>query len=353
MLIFTIRKYSFGVILILLFPNVLISQSFNDFERSNTEARFVFYNTENLFDIYKDSVKRDEDFTPDGAKHWDKWKYSEKQENLSKVIISIGGWDLPELVAFCEIENKKVLYDLTNYTSLKNKGYEIIHFESPDRRGIDVGFIYLKDKIEVLEAEPITINFPWDSNYKTRDILHAKLLLFKTDALHFFVCHWPSKWGGHLETDKSRFLVGSVLKKEIDKTYNENPGAKILVMGDMNDTPFDESLTEGLGAKTDTVNCKRNSLVNLSAAFVNDKTGTHKYQDNWSVIDHVIVNYDLLNPNNSMHVKDRRAYVFKEDYLIEKDPKFFGEKPFRTYVGMRYNGGYSDHLPVFVDFKLR
>jgi hypothetical protein len=200
---------------LLLIGGPLFSQTFNDFERGNTEARFVFYNTENLFDVIKDSIKRDEDFTPDGAKHWDKWKYNEKQNNLSKVIVSVGGWNLPELVAFCEIENKKVLYDLTNYTSLKNKGYEIVHFESPDRRGIDVGFIYLKEKIQVLNAEPVSINFPWDSTYKTRDILHAKLLLFGTDTLHFFVCHWPSKWGGHLETDKSRLFVGNVLTKYV------------------------------------------------------------------------------------------------------------------------------------------
>jgi len=245
------------------------------------------------------------------------------------------------------------LYDLTNYTSLKNNGYEIVHYESPDRRGIDVGFIYLKEKIQVLDSEPVQINFPWDSTYKTRDILHAELLLFGTDTLHFFVCHWPSKWGGHLETDKSRFFVGSVLKQKIQEVQSAEPNAKILVMGDMNDTPFDESVKEGLGAKTDSANCSSNDLINLSARFVAEKTGTHKYQSDWSVIDHVIVSCNLLNETEQLAIKNNNAYVFKPDYLIEKDLKHNGEKPFRSYNGMRYNAGYSDHLPVFIDFKLK
>lgn len=328
----------------------IYTQDFDDFERGKTEARFVFYNTENLFDVVDDSIKRDEDFTPDGAKHWDKWKYREKENNISKVIVSVGGWNLPELVAFCEIENQKVLYDLTNYTSLKGSGYEIVHYESPDRRGIDVGFIYLKEKIQVIKSEPIEIKFPWDSTYKTRDILYAQLLLFGTDTLNFFVCHWPSKWGGHLETDKSRFFVGSVLKEKIQTL---KPGANVLVMGDMNDTPFDESVTEGLGAKTDTMNCENSCLVNLSAKFVEEKSGTHKYQSEWSVIDHVIVSNNLLKTNNKFEVKNGSAYIFRPDFLIETDLKNNGDKPFRSYNGMRYNAGYSDHLPVFIDFKIK
>ncbi|MBD79737.1 MAG: endonuclease [Crocinitomicaceae bacterium] len=328
------------------------AQQFNDFERGKNEARFVFYNTENLFDIVDDSIKRDEDFTPDGAKHWTEGKYYKKQNNLGKVLVSVGGWNLPELVALGEIENKKVLYDLTNNTILEGKGYQIVHYESPDRRGIDVGFIYLKEKIKVLNSQAIQVNFPWDKSYKTRDILYSRLLLFETDTLHFFVCHWPSKWGGHLETDKSRFFVGNLLKEKVDEIVGTNKNANILIMGDLNDTPLDESVKDGLGAKNDTTGIKDAELYNLSSDWVKLKRGTHKYQDEWSVIDHVIVSYGMVQEKRTLQVKDGQAYIYDPDFLLEKDAKYFDSKPYRSYVGMKYNGGYSDHLPVYVDLKL-
>jgi exonuclease III len=323
------------------------AQQFDDFERSKYEARFVFYNVENLFDISDDSLKRDEEFTPEGNKHWTNRKYFDKLHNLSKVILSVGGWSLPEVVAFCEVENRKVIEDLLFHTPLKDKGYKIVHFESPDRRGIDVAFIYLPEKITVLDAKPVPITFPWDSTYKTRDILQAKLLLFGTDTLMFFVNHWPSKWGGHLETDKSRFYVGSRLREVIQS--NQKDDISILAMGDFNDQPTDKSLTEGLGAQTDSSGLNQSDIYNLSYPLQLKNVGSHKYQNDWSLIDQVIVNYGLVKSNTGLRIKGKEAFVYNPEFLLTKDEKYQGEKPNRTFLGMRYLGGYSDHLPIYVD----
>lgn len=351
-----IKKASLFFFLITFFGLSLSAQNTlnqpSDFERNKHEARFVFYNTENLFDTENDSVKRDDDFTPDGAKHWNNRKYYQKLTALSKVIMSVGGWDLPEVVAFCELENRRVLEDLLRSTPLKGKGYQILHYESPDRRGIDVGMIYLPQKVKVLKSEPIGIQFPWDKNYKTRDILHAKLLLFGSDTLHFFVNHWPSKWGGHMETDKSRHWVGSTLKKEV-QAIQEKDKNPVLIMGDLNDRPSDKSVTDGLGAKIDSAGLKNNQLFNLTYRLQQNNIGSHKYQSEWSLIDQAIVSYDLLNGQQPIKIKGNEAYIYKPDYLLVPDDKFQGTKPNRTYLGMSYQGGYSDHLPVYLDVVRR
>lgn len=324
-------------------------QKFEDFERDDHTARFVFYNLENLFDTFKDSIKRDEDFTPKGQKFWTPRKYWEKQKNISKVILSVGGWDLPEVVAFCEVENRRVLEDLINQTGLKDKGYKILHYESPDRRGIDVGLIYLPEKVEVLNSNNIPIIFPWDENYKTRDILYAQFLMFGSDTINFFVNHWPSKWGGHMETDKSRLLVGQTLKSEVNKLLFKNKNAQVLLMGDFNDEPTDNSLVFGLEAKTDSSKLKSGDLYNVTSHYESGKYGTHKFQNNWSVIDQVIITSNVLWGTNGLQIKNRNCFIYKPDYLITMDEKFNGEKPFRSYAGMKYTGGYSDHLPVYLD----
>jgi endonuclease/exonuclease/phosphatase family metal-dependent hydrolase len=328
-------------------PILGVAQDFNDFERGSNEARFVFYNVENLFDVFDDSLKRDEEFTPEGAKHWNNRKYYNKLHNLSKVILSVGGWDLPELVAFCEVENRKVISDLLYHTPLKEKGYEIVHFESPDRRGIDVAFMYLPEKIKVLDSRPIPITFPWDSSYKTRDILEAKLLLFNTDTVMFYVNHWPSKWGGHMETEQSRMYVGQTLRKRIDEVNSSD--ISIIAMGDFNDMPTDKSLIEGLGAKTDSNSVGKTDLFNLSYQLQQQNIGSHKYQNEWSLIDQVIINNTLFQGTSGLGVKGKSAQVFKPSFLIIPDEKFQGEKTNRTFLGMRYLGGYSDHLPVYID----
>lgn len=341
-------KYLLPGIFLLGIHSLNAQKDFIDQYRGNSGVRIGFYNVENLFDIYNDSLKRDDEFTPDGQKHWNNTKYYSKLQHISKVVTALGGWEPVEVMAFCELENRFVLEQLISETALKNTTYKIVHFESPDRRGIDVGFIYRPDKIEVLYAEPIPIVFPWDSSYKTRDILYAKLLIQGKDTLHFYVNHWPSRWGGQLETEDARMHVAKTLKKHIiDHGWiNDN----VVVVGDFNDTPEDRSIKEVLSAELDTA--KLANVYNLMYPY-HGKRGTHKYHGEWSILDQVIVSKGLLNAQKQIRIKDQKALIYDADFLLESDKKYEGEQVFRTYLGMRYLGGYSDHLPVYIDLNLK
>ena len=319
--------------------------------RGDEGLRVAFYNTENLFDTYDDPQKRDDEFTVEGAKRWSNKRYYDKLNKLSKVVVSIGGWEPVEVMAFCELENEKVLKDLIYETPLKGKGYKHLHYESPDRRGIDVGLIYRTEKVEVLESRQIPINFPWDSTYKTRDILEVKFKALNGEEFYLFVNHWPSRWRGQLETDRSRRFVASVLKSRVQELQTLDQKTKMIIIGDFNDTPENGSIREVLNAIP--VNVSNDfhdtNLVNLSQSYTNVE-GTHKYQSEWSVIDQVIISGGLFN-STALKVKNNSADAYKGDFLIIKDEKFGGEKVNRTYVGMKYKGGYSDHLPVYLDLE--
>ena len=199
--------------------------------------------------------------------------------------------------------------------------------------------------MNVLSTRQIAITFPWDQNYKTRDILVSELILFGTDTINYYINHWPSKWGGHMETDRSRFHVAKTLHDDVKKTKGKN----VLIMGDFNDRPSDKSVKEGLNAKTDTVGLMNSDLYNTSSALQKQNIGSHKYQNEWSLIDQVVISYNLINGSQSLQVKTKQSAVYKPDFLLVRDEKYQGEKPNRTYTGMRHSGGYSDHLPIYID----
>ena len=338
----------------ILFVGPLISfgqSEFNDEFRGNEAIRIGFYNTENLFDPEDDSTKRDEQFTPEGSNHWDKYRYWDKQKKLSKVVLALGGWEAPAVMAFCEIENKKVLEYMVYETPLEKMNYSILHYESPDRRGIDVGLIYRKEKVKLIYSKAIAIHFPWDENYKTRDILYAQMEAYNKDTVHLFINHWPSRWRGQMETDKSRRFVASVLKHTIDSIQKDKPKAKIVIMGDFNDSPTNGSMSEVLNARKDTINTNEKSLINLMFPY-EGKKGTHKYQGEWAALDQIIVSKSLLDGQGTMKVKNNRGYIFSPDFLLIDDQKYQGKKVNRTYIGMKYQGGYSDHLPIYLDLEV-
>ncbi len=168
--------------------------------------RVMFYNVENLFDTKDDSLTSDEEFLPDGDRHWNTNKFYKKLNNIYKVILGVGEWNPPAIVALCEIENRFVLNQLVYQTPLKKFDYKVVHFESPDRRGIDVAMLYRKELFHVDTAFPIQINFPFDENSKTRDILYVKGSFDKKDTIHFFINHWPSRYGGYMQTKPKREL---------------------------------------------------------------------------------------------------------------------------------------------------
>ncbi len=317
------------------------------------KERVMFYNVENLFDVFNDSLTNDDEFTPEGERHWNNTKFYKKLNNISKVIISIGEWNPPAIVGFSEVENRFVLNKLIYETPLKKFDYNIIHIGSPDRRGIDVAMLYRESRFDPIAYTPIRINFPDDSLYKTRDILYVKGILAQADTVHFFVNHWPSRYGGYEDSKPRRMFVASVLKHKVDSLCRILQHPNIIIMGDFNDEPRDESIHSGLSALTDTAGMKPDDLVNLMAGFHKTHViGTNKYKENWGVIDQFIVSGNLLNGKNNIHISTEGAKIYQESFLLEKDDMNLGLRPNRTYIGPVYHGGFSDHLPIYLDINI-
>ncbi len=321
-----------------------------DEPRDHLTMRIMFYNVENLFDTINDPNKNDEDFLPEGNNRWSGYRYHKKLKNIYKVITAVGGWDAPEIIGFCEIENKLVLEELLLKTPLRQNNYEVIHHESPDNRGIDVGLIYRPDKFSVVSHEPLNVNFEENTDFKTRDILYVKGVVFNIDTLHIFVNHWPSRRGGEAESEPNRILASSIARKKIDEIFTVNSEANILLIGDFNDYPENRSLYEILKAREVPAEVNVNDeLLNLMFEKHLNHEGTHKYQSHWGCLDQIIVSSSLLNKTHSLNVKNNKAFIFKNDFLLKEDTRWMGTKPNRTYEGFKYSGGFSDHLPVYVD----
>jgi len=316
---------------------------------TNSE-RIVFYNVENLFDIFNDFLKRDDEFTPEGDRNWNNDKFYKKLNNIYRVVIGVGEWNPPVIVGLCEIENRFVLNKLVYQTPLKTFDYKIIHEESPDRRGIDVAMIYRSSGFTPMEYKTIGIRFPFDTASRTRDILHVKGVLSGEDTIHLFVNHWPSRYGGYLETKPKREFVASVLRKHIDSLIKAEYSPNIIIMGDFNDEPWDESLEIVLNAKLDTTGLQSDDLYNLMSAYQKDwNGGTSKYLEDWNTIDQFIISANLVNRKQKLQVSAKGAQIYNPEFLLEDDFKHLGKKPYRTYVGFSYNRGYSDHLPIYID----
>jgi len=342
--------------ILIVFLSVIISkeivsaQELKPFEFPRGNMRLMFYNTENLFDTYDDTLKIDESFLPTGDHYWTPSKYYKKINNISKVITAIGQWQLPEIIGLCEIENRKVLEDLTKRTALKKIKYRIIHKESPDRRGIDVGLLYRPDKFFPIFYEAISVKFPFDANKPTRDILYVKGTNIFKDTLHIFINHWPSRWGGQTETDRKRKFAASVLRAQVDSLFATEKNPNIIIMGDLNDYPTNNSLLKVLKTKTTFDNIESEELYNLAWYLQEVKgKGSHKHEGKWGVLDQIIVSGNLLNPKNKIHTSPDNAHVFNAPFLLEPDNNYTGQKPFRTYLGFKFHDGYSDHLPVYID----
>lgn len=310
--------------------------------------RMMFYNVENLFDTEDDPDKNDDDFLPDGPMHWTTGRYRQKLNNLYKVIVAVGGWQPPEIIGLCEIENRKVLEDITQNTPLSKYEYQIIHYDSPDERGIDVAMLYRKGKFQVMYDEVVHITFINDPNTKTRDVLYVKGIALKKDTLHIFINHWPSRRGGQHSTEKYRTQAARILRKKVDSIWQHNANANIILTGDFNDDPHDKSLTEMLKAMQPDAPYLPENLYNLTTIDTKNTTGTLKYKGNWNTFDQFIVSGNLLT-HSHLHLSPGDFHIFTPDFLLVKDEKYAGHKPFRTYLGYRYSGGFSDHLPVYID----
>jgi len=322
-------------------------------EFSKSSYRVMFYNVENLFDTMDDPEKNDNEFTPEGSRYWSEYRYKQKLSNIYKVIVAVGEWDLPILVGLSEVENRKVLEDLLNFTPLYKTDYKIIHYESPDARGIDVALLYRSELFKPINHKPVRVVWPASiGKGTTRDILYVSGTTQEGDTLHIFVNHWPSRWGGQMETEEKRMFVAKLLKTQTDSIFKLNSFANIIIMGDLNDYPTDRSLLESLKTNTSFEKIKSDKLYNLSYYLQEvKKLGTHKYDGQWGILDQIIVSGTLLDTTRNIYTTPDNAHVFSPDFMLEPDEKYTGKRVNRTYIGYKYHGGYSDHLPTYVDLK--
>lgn len=316
---------------------------------SQQKLRVGFYNLENFFDVFTDSLSDYNDFTPHGDMHWDYNRFQTKRNNIFKTILAMGEGEPPALLGLCELENDVVLRELIYKTPLKNFDYQYINYPSVDQRGIDVALIYRKQYLTLLDSRAIRIIDPFDSTFKTRDILYASFLSGK-DTIHFFVNHWPSRYSGTLATFEKRILVAEILKHQTDSILKQNSHSKIVLMGDFNDCAEDISIRETLNASPIESEHNEYSLINL---FTKDARlgfdGTLKHEQQWQIFDQIIVSDFLFSDSIGLRYVNESARIFAPKFLLTQDEKYSGTKTYRTYLGPKYIGGYSDHLPVYID----
>ncbi len=313
----------------------------------------VFYNVENLMDTIDNPLKLDDEFTPGAEKAWNTEKYITKQQHIAEVLVSAGK-DLPVLIGLCEIENRKVLEDLISQKALVSGNYGIVQFDSPDARGIDCALLYRKDLFDVKDAYPISVDLNEAGGGPTRDILYVTGW-FRADKsktpVHVFINHWPSRYEGEEESRPRRIKAASVLKQQVDSLNNKYDDPAVIILGDFNDTPFDESLMITLGAAPQKENAPDESLVNLVADFQKTNEGSYNYKGNWQALDQIIVTEMLLNEQGSLQADLRKLRFIRNDFQMYNNSKY-GPTPNRTYGGPNYYGGYSDHLPVYFELIL-
>lgn len=280
----------------------------------------MFWNVENYFDTFDDPLTEDEDFTPTGVYHWNKARFEKKRDGIGKTIIAAADryGELPMIIGVAEVENKYTMRQLTQHSPLSAYNYNYVHRESNDGRGIDVALLFDTDRFRLLKVDSLRVK-----GFKTRDILYVVGVTRDSarDTLHILVNHWPSKRSGDESADR-RSKVARLLDSKTKAILKENPRAKIVAMGDFNDDRADTTVK---------------TLIHKKAS---GKKGSYKYKGKWESIDHFFVSQNVS--------QNSKMYVFDAPFLLEEDRTYLGEKPRRTFVGQRHNGGLSDHLPIIL-----
>ncbi len=309
-----------------------------------------FYNLENLFDPADDPKKFDEDFTPAGSYRYTEAVYKKKLHNMATVLSQIATDKIPEgpaLFGVAEVENKKVLQDLVRQPELKSRNYQIVHFESPDIRGIDVALLYNPDYFKVLDAQalPVMLNQKGKREY-TRDVLYVKGILTGTDTLHIMVSHWPSRRGGEAASQWKRRQAAEVCKNKLIALTAGNPRAKVIIMGDLNDDPVSPSVVKTLGATGNRQAVAPGGLYNPWVKLYKKGIGTLGYNDSWNLFDQILISSGLLEPAPQSW-RFYKAEIFNRSFLISQFGRYKGY-PHRSYSGSTWIDGYSDHLPTYI-----
>lgn len=314
----------------------------------------VFYNLENLFDTIKSPGIYDEEFTPSGPKAWNSAKYWKKIANIEQVFYTMAGTfkSYPSVIGVVEIENRNVLEDVVAAPKLQRANYQIVHYDSPDARGVDVGLLYRPDQFKYEGSSPIKLNFPEDPDFKTRDILLAWGTM-DGEKICFFVCHWPSRLGGQAASEPKRVAAARTVKHAVDSLLALRPDTRIVIMGDMNDDPTNKSLSQVLGATGKIADLKPEGLFNPFFPMFKAGFGTLAYQDGWSLFDNIVVSGNFLDSKAGglkLYKPEKNKYygnIFDRPFLRQATGQF-KNYPLRTFVGNSFQGGYSDHFPVYI-----
>ena len=295
----------------------------------------VELNCENLFDYTDDEGKDDAEYLPEASRHWTKKRYWRKLNNIAQELLSCSDEGIPDLIAICECENDSVLRDLSKRSLLRNAGYEYLMTSSPDLRGIDVALLYSPFSFAPIRSYPIRIT-PIEGMRPTRDILYACGEVSSGDTLHVFVVHFPSRYGGERHSRPFRKAVADRLCQSLDSIQKQSVDARILIAGDFNDGPESPVLQQ----------ISQHGIRNLTkeAHGANGVRGTYRYQGEWESIDHILGSSYIYN-------KVECARIHAPKFLLEDEKLYGGYRPRRTYNGMRYQPGYSDHLPLVVQIK--
>lgn len=311
-----------------------------------------FYNLENLFDTEDDPKIRDEEYTPDGRKAWDDKKYANKLKNMAHVIADLGTDVSPDgmaVLGVCEVENKRVLEDLVKEEKLKGRDYKIVHYDSPDRRGIDVGLLYQEKYFKVKNSVSYALNFKDFPDYKTRDQLVVTGNMDGEDV-SIIVAHWPSRSGGQSASQPRRIEAAKLGRHIIDSLLTDNPNAKIILMGDLNDDPVNKSVKNYIAAKGKMSKMKKDGdMYNTMYASYKSGNGTLAWNDAWNLFDQLIISKALTSKDPSSYIF-HKSYVYNKPYMKQTEGRFKGY-PKRTHAGGEYLNGYSDHFPVFLVLK--
>lgn len=318
------------------------------FSASAEPVTIVSYNVENLFHPAHDTVvtnegvieKDDYEWTPEGERRWSYTRYERKVENIARVLTNIGEWKGVDIVGLQEVENAACVKKLC-YT-LRPGEYDFVHYESPDKRGIDVALIYKKSRIDTLATRAMRVSTslndemsaakPLNDELITRDVLYVCARVDKRDTIHFFVCHLPSQRGGKAESEWKRELAKGVLQRAVDSVFTQDKESKIVVMGDMNSEPKED------------INGLRNRMKGTKGQSTMYE-GTHKFRGQWTCLDQFYTSAALDSISN--------VRIYDAEWLLETDEKQMGLRPKRTYKGFAYQNGYSDHLPIVMEIENR
>lgn len=316
--------------------------------------KIVFYNLENLFDTLRDPDIHDEEFLPDGPKKWNTAKYEKKLANIERVLFGIAAEDreFPAVIGVSEVENRSVLEDLVTQPKLAAGNYRIVHYDSPDARGIDCGFLYRPDLFKLEGSRAIAFRMPGDPEFRTRDFV-TMWGTIEGEPFFFLVSHWPSRLGGQAASEPKRIAAAEQCRRIADSVRRADPATKVVIMGDLNDDATDRSIVEYLGAKGDIREVRAGDMFNPFIALLKAGYGTLAYRDAWNLFDNIIVSDNLATGSTGelklLKARKSKYYgnIYRRSFMLQKEGQYKGY-PLRTFVGNDFQGGYSDHFPVFI-----